>query len=202
MKDLERQKIESLLQDLRQKKIQKKLQRKPTPLEKVPRRTYPQRFPLFLFLLIAVPATAYYFLRTNNIGQTPIKNNLPELQKLKNEEEKSLKEIKKIFLQKKSIIEKLTHKRPFFRGILKELSIIIPEGISLSEILIKTDQENNNLLSLSGHVINKYDNQQILKTFLNIMTRSPFFSEIKTTDFQKDREGKKIYFTMQGKIVI
>ena len=90
--------------------------------------------------------------------------------------------------QRKALLKKAIPGQPFFPGILKEISALLPEDMVLSDITLLPNVEPRGM-RIEGLVFAPYSTMNLsLSKFLVALEESPFFEEVRLISIRK-REG-------------
>lgn len=148
---------------------------------------------LYLFLIITIGITLYVYFITATAKMPNWQKKIESLNKIKATEELNLNELKKTYITYKALINRLTVKKPFFEGILKEVSLITPKSIELRNITLK-----DNTFTIHGMIEKEGNRQDEIKKFIISLTASPFFNDIKLKEIKHQRDKNLSTFEIKG----
>lgn len=152
---------------------------------------------LYLLFLITLAASLYLFFIAQNSKQPDMQIKIDTLNSIKAKEESKLHTLEKSYLEYKTLITRLTKKRPFIAGILKEMSLIIPASAQ-----VKAFELEEKSFILNGIIEKEGDRQEEIKRLIMNMTTSPFFEKIKVENVTHDRNKAITTFTIKGDITV
>ncbi|PIX77117.1 MAG: hypothetical protein COZ37_04355, partial [bacterium (Candidatus Ratteibacteria) CG_4_10_14_3_um_filter_41_18] len=93
--------------------------------------------------------------------------------------------------QRKALLEEAISKRPFFPGILKEISLLLPDDMVLSDISLLPNVEPQGM-RMEGRVFASYSTMNLsLSKFLVALENSPFFEKVRLVSVRKSGESSK-----------
>lgn len=176
-------------------KIKSTAKKIPTPkkdhgIAKEPQGTNPIAYICFLLTL---GATLYIYLIAANAALPNWDEKIQTLEKIKIKEAKELNELKKSYISYNSLINKLTTKKPFFEGVLKELAILTPKSTQFTSLHIKDTS-----LTITGLIEKEGDRQRELKALVLNLASSPFFHDIKIKKAKHIRDKNITEFVLEG----
>lgn len=168
-------------------------------LQAIPTTTeYKETNPLFyILLLITAAITLYLYLLTVSAKMPDWQEKINSLNIIKAKEEQKLNKLKKSYITYKSLIHRLTAKKPFYEGVLKELSLITPKSVELRDLKI-----NNNKIQIKGLIEKAGNRQNEIKKFILNLTTSPFFQNIKIKEMKHNRDKNLSIFELEGGLTL
>jgi len=206
LKRLDRDRIESLVEELKERKGYKAPEKDDKKIKREHSSLFQVLLILFFYLCFGSGLYAYYFFLTHNQTlENPEKEAVSEkyLQSLKQEEQKVLEKLKDSFSEEKVILQLLVEKEPFYLGLFKELSLIIPPEVILSEFLIEENLTKDKVISCRANMYYEGKDPNVLfKKVSYLLVSSPYFSNLRFITVEDDKDNSVIYFDIKGKVVI
>jgi type IV pilus assembly protein PilM len=95
-------------------------------------------------------------------------------------------EVKRKLEERESLLARAIGRQPLWLGVLKELSHITPQEISLHKVEVKPGAIKKQLV-VTGEVVSEYTNLDLaLSQYTLSMSESPFFSDVKLVSSERD----------------
>lgn len=95
-------------------------------------------------------------------------------------------EVKRKLEERESLLSRAIGRQPLWLGVLKELSRITPQEISLHRLEVKPGEAKKQLV-ITGEVVSEYTNLDLaLSQYTLSMSESPFFSDVKMVSSERD----------------